>query len=205
MNKNQLTQSNRLPQVTCYNCQPKGHVSRYFRNKKVSTPRIEDKPHNNEKPKYTGASTLQKDQNAQPSQKQQYDKSAVRQTRLTDDQTRQESDSQDEQDAFFGNVNVRINATTGESTNSGQIARAKVFNSQYKEIALVVKVNDTDATAIINTESPVTVISRGLFDRMGDEYEDNQQKVKLIIKNSSIKLFSCEADQVMNTMGECNV
>ena len=67
------------------------------------------------------------------------------------------------------------------------------------------KVNDTDATAIIDTGSPVTVISRGLFNRMGDEYEDEQKKVKSHLKNSSIKLFSCEADQVMNTIVECNV
>ena len=93
----------------------------------------------------------------------------------------------------------------GESTESGQISRAKVFDAEYKDIEVVVKVNDTDASAIIDTGSPVTVFKRELIDRMGDEYEDNQQKVKLIIKNSSIKLFSCEADQVMNTMGDCNV
>jgi hypothetical protein len=123
-----------------------------------------------------------------------------------DDQTRQDSDWQDEQDAIVGNVNVRINAAVkGDGTESGQIARAKVFDEEYKEIAVVVKVNDTDTTAIIDTGSPVTVISRGLFDRMGNEYEDNQQKVKSNLKNSSIKLFSCEADQVMKTMGECNV
>ena len=33
MNKNQVTQPNRLSQVTCDNCQQKGHVSRYCRNK----------------------------------------------------------------------------------------------------------------------------------------------------------------------------
>ena len=89
--------------------------------------------------------------------------------RFADDQSKQDSDSQDEQDAIVGNVNVRINETIAENTESGQIARAKVFDADYKEIAVLVKVNDTEATAIIDTGSPVTVISKGLFDRMGNE------------------------------------
>ena len=148
-NRNQVTQPNRLTQVTCYNCQQKGHVSRYCRNKKVSTPRVEDKPYNADKPKYNTSSTQQKDQNVQTSQKQLYEKSTVRQTRFSDDQ-RQDYDSQDEQDAIVGNnVNVRINATIGEIKESGEISRAKVFDADYKEIAVVVKVNDAKATAII--------------------------------------------------------
>ena len=111
----------------------------------------------------------------------------MRQKRFADDQTKQ--DTQDEQDAIVGNVNVRINATVGESKESGQISRAKVFDAEYKEIAVVVKVNDTDASAIIDTGSLFTVISRGLFDRMDDEYEDNQERVKSNLKNSSIKPF----------------
>ena len=60
MNKNQVTQPKRLTQVTCYNCQQKWHVSRYCRNKKVSTPRVEDKPYNTDKPKYNTSNTQQK-------------------------------------------------------------------------------------------------------------------------------------------------
>ena len=48
-NRSQVTQPNRLTQMTCYNCQQKGHVSRYCRIKKVSTPRVEDKPHDTKK------------------------------------------------------------------------------------------------------------------------------------------------------------
>ena len=54
---------------------------------------------------------------------------------------------------------------------------------------MVVKVYDTDASAIIDTGSPATVISRGLFDRMGDEYVDNQQKVKSNIKIRQLNFF----------------
>ena len=100
----------------------------------------------------------------------------MRQTRFADDQTKQDSDSQDEQDAIVGNVYVRINAMIDQNTESGQITRAKVFDADYEEIAVLVKVNDTGATAIIDTGSPVTVISKGLFSRMGNEYEDNKLK-----------------------------
>ena len=65
---------------------------------------------------------------------------------------------------------------------------------------MVVKVYNTDASAIIDTGSPVKIISRGLFDRMGDEYEDNQQRVKSNLKNTSIKLIPYEVDQVMKTI-----
>ena len=41
-----------------------------------------------------------------------------------------------------------------------------MFAVDYKEIAVLEKVNDTEATEIIDTGSPVTVISKGLFDRM---------------------------------------
>ena len=108
------------------------------------------------------------------------DKSKVRQTRFTDDIRNHDSDLQDKHDAFVGNLNERINPRRGGSTESGQIARAKVFDAEYKEIAVVVKVNGTDATVIIDTGSPVTVIidtgspvtviSRRVFDRIADEY-----------------------------------
>ena len=46
------------------------------------------------------------------------------------------------------------------------------------------KVNDTEETAIIDTGSPITVISKGLVNRIGDEYEDNKLKVKVHLKYS---------------------
>ena len=61
MNKNQVTQPNRLSQVTCYNCQQKGHVSQYCRNKKVSTPRVEEKQNIVDKQRYNGTSAHKKD------------------------------------------------------------------------------------------------------------------------------------------------
>ena len=99
--------------------------------------------------------------------------SAARQTRFTDDIIQLGSDSQDEQDAIVGNVNARIKLTLGESTESGQITRVKVFDADYKKIAVLVKVNETEATATIDTGSPVTVTSKDLFSRMGDEYEES--------------------------------
>ena len=57
--------------------------------------------------------------------------------RFADDQSKQDSDSQDEQDAIVDNVNVRKNATINENAESGQIA-AKVFDADYKEAAVLV-------------------------------------------------------------------
>ena len=108
------------------------------------------------------------------------------------------------QDLTKSRTNLR-NLFNEKIQESGQILRAKVFYPEYKEISLIVKVNDTAAKTIIDKGSPVTVISKGLFDRMGDEYEDNKLKLKVDLKISSIKLFSCEAEQAMNTMGECDV
>ena len=65
--------------------------------------------------------------------------------------------------------------------------------------------NDAVATAIIDTGSPVTVISQGLFERMGEEFEENSVVLKSNLKIPSVKIFSCEIDKAMDTLGQCDV
>ena len=91
------------------------------------------------------------------------------------------------------------------SKETDQTARAEVYDPECKEIAIPINVNDAVATAIIDTGSPVTVISKGLYERMGEELIDQKSKVKSNLKETSIKLFSCEVDKALNTLGECDV
>ena len=95
----------------------------------------------------------------------------------------------------MNNINVRINATVSKpNIELDQAARAQVYDPNCKEIADKINVNDSMAVAIIDTGSPVTVISKGVFERMGDKFEENKIVVKKNLKKSSVKLFSCEVD-----------
>ena len=170
---------NRAP-VTCYNCQQTGHVSRFCRNKKVYP-----KPDSNQTPSQQKPSTAQKPHNS------------TKQTRFAKEK---------KEDAKVNSIKVRINATVGKvSSESDQMARAQVYDPECKEIAIPINVNDAIATAIIDTGSPVTVISKGLFERMSEEFIDQQLTVKSNLKATSIKLFSCEVDKALKTLGECDV
>ena len=80
-----------------------------------------------------------------------------------------------------------------------------MYDPNCKEIAVNINVNDSTAVAIIDTGSPVTVISKGMFERMGVEFEENKSLVKSNLKKSSVKLFSCEVDKALETLGECDV
>ena len=51
----------------------------------------------------------------------------------------------------------------------------------------------------------MTVISKELFERMEETFEDNKIKVKSILKKSTVKSFSCEVDKALDTLGECDV
>ena len=95
------------------------------------------------------------------------------------------------------------------STETDQTARAEVYDPECKEIAIPINVNDAIATAIIAvvmispyTGSPVTVISRNLFERMGEEFIDQKSTLIRNLKATSIKVFSCEVGKALNTLGE---
>ena len=103
-------------------------------------------------------------------------------------------------------INVEINAQVNNvSTEPGKTTRAQVFDPNNQEIAVKLCVNDATDTAIIDTGSPVTVISKGLLDRIGEDFEENQVVQKSNLKVSSIKLFSCEVNKAQATLGECDV
>ena len=44
-----------------------------------------------------------------------------------------------------------------------------------------------------------------MFERMGVEFEENKIKMKSNLKKSTVKLFSCEVDNALETLGECDV
>ena len=76
--------------------------------------------------------------------------------------------SQDDKGEIVKNINVQINAHANNvCKESGKTIRAQVFDSNNQEISVKLCVNEGIATAIIDAGSPVTVISKGLFDRMG--------------------------------------
>ena len=73
------------------------------------------------------------------------------------------------------------------------------------EIALKVKINGRLIKAILDTGSPVTVISRGVYDEMDREFEEEGNRVSSVVRKSKLKLFSCKRDQAVATSGECVV
>ena len=83
-------------------------------------------------------------------------------------QTRFEDETKNE--ASLKNIHVRINAMViKKSLDTDKTARAQVYDPECKEIAILpIIFNDAFATAIIDPGSPATVISKGLYERMGE-------------------------------------
>ena len=44
-----------------------------------------------------------------------------------------------------------------------------------------------------------------MFERLGDEFEENKIVFKSNLKKSTVKLFSCEVDKAFETLRECNI
>ena len=91
-----------------------------------------------------------------------------------------------------------------ESTEGGT-TRVPLIDSGCQEIALKVKTNGTSTRAILDTGSPVTVISHRLYEKLAKEFEDDGKRVSSTLRKSKIKLFSCEKDQAVATTGECEI
>ena len=73
------------------------------------------------------------------------------------------------------------------------------------EIALKVKINGRLIKAILDIGSPVTVISRAVYDEIDREFEEEGNRVSRVVRKLKFKLFSCERDQAVATLGECDV
>ena len=82
--------------------------------------------------------------------------------------------------------------------------RVPLVDMRTPEIALKVKINGLLIKAILDTGSPVTVISRGVNDEMDREFEEGGSRVSSTVRKSKLKLFSCERDQAVATKGECD-
>ena len=83
--------------------------------------------------------------------------------------------------------------------------RFPLVDHKTPEIALKIKINGRIINAILDTGSSVTVISRGVYDIIGREFEEEGNIVSSIIRKSKLKLFSCERDQAVAMSGECDV
>ena len=49
------------------------------------------------------------------------------------------------------------------------------------------------------------VISRGVYDEMDREFEEEGNRVSSVVRKSKLKLFSCKSDKAVGTSVECDV
>ena len=59
--------------------------------------------------------------------------------------------------------------------------------------------------AILDTGSLLTLISLGVYGEMDREFEEEGNRVSSVVRNSKLKLFSCQRNQAVATSGECDV
>ena len=187
--------------MTCYNCQQIGHVSKYCRNRKAQRPELKQPTESVQPTNNISRNSAQNTRNESTNE---------RQTKFKDEVEVREYrgilKSKDDNETVVKNINFQTNAQVNNvCPEAGKTTRAQLFDPNNQEISVKLSVNDATVTAIIDTGSPVTVISKGLFDRMGEDFEENQVVQKSNLKNLSIKLFSCEVDKALATLGECEV
>ena len=102
-------------------------------------------------------------------------------------------------------IEIKINATTVDNKTSAQEREvASLINMEGHDITMDVSVNEQQTKAIIDTGSPVTVISKRLFDRMNKTFNDGDASIETNLIKTSVRLYSCEAEKAVYTMGECN-
>ena len=117
-------------------------------------------------------------------------------------------DSSDDSGAetVTNSISIEVNAViTQDQPESGISLRAPLIDTQHQEIALEVLINGKRIMAILDTGSPVTVISRRVYDDMTHLVEEAGISVSSELRKSKIKLFSCEKEQAVATAGECDV
>ena len=103
-------------------------------------------------------------------------------------------------------IEIKINATITEHSSSEQDTPvAPLINKECQEISIKVSLNGHSTNAIIDTGSPVTVISKRFFDQMSKTFKEGDSTTKSEIKKSSVSLYSCEAESAVSTIGECVV
>ena len=83
--------------------------------------------------------------------------------------------------------------------------KVPLIDSRCQEIALRVKINGISVKTIQDTGSPVTVISRSIYEELASEFEDDGKRVSSALRRSKIKLFACEKHRAVAMSGECDL
>ena len=105
----------------------------------------------------------------------------------------------------FTIIESRLKSTQQHSIKKLQLRKQKLPHLEFEDITMDVSINGQPTKAISDTGSPVTVISKILFDRMDKKFDDGNLYVQTSLGKTSISLYLCEAESAVSTIGECNV
>ena len=103
---------------------------------------------------------------------------SVRQTRFQEvpdhvSQSSEESSEESQSETRTNNIAIEVNALISqeEQDNSGT-QRVPLIDLKTQEVALKIKINGKFIKAILDTGSPVTAISRRVYDAMNREFKE---------------------------------
>ena len=103
-------------------------------------------------------------------------------------------------------IELKINATTiTKAEIAGSSIKATLINQDCSKIGIKIQINNKPISAIIDTGSPVTVISKRLYNSLEKSFSEANKKLSSGLKKTSVALFSCEPNSSIETLGECDV
>ena len=193
--------------VVCYRCQQTGHISQGCRNPRVQSEGKGDS-------RVEMVNEKKREDKKEPSNETKgadRHNQSVRQTRFQEvsydvSGSSDDSSSESSNEARVNSIAIEVNGvTTREEQNEIDAGRVELIDPQTLEIALHIKINGRCIKAVLDTGSPVTVISQGVYERMDRGFEEGTKFVSSVIRKSKLKLFSCEKEQAVATSGECDV
>ena len=93
-------------------------------------------------------------------------------------------------DTWSNNVSIKGNELVSREVQEfSNIERAPLIEISHQEIVLMVKINGKITPAILDTSSPVTVISQRLYDDIANILEERGVRVDNDMLRPKIKLF----------------
>ena len=172
---------------------------------------VENKLDEPSKSKKDEVGKLQRDNPASEKISLERNNRSVRQTRFEERQedasgTSDDSSGESGTEARTNSTAIEVNAMIPREEQIEKFThRVPLEDQKTPEIALNIKINGKSIKAILDTGFSVTVISPGVYDIMGREFEEEGNIISSIIRKSKLKLFSCERDQAVATSGEYDV
>ena len=125
---------------------------------------------------------------------------------MTDNRSGSLDDSSEESgnETRTNSIAIKVNALIPqEEQEENDTQRISLVDLKTQQIALKLKVKGRLIKAILDTRSPVTIISRGVYDAMDSEFEEGANSVSSSIRKSKLTIFL--SDQAVTTSGECDV